>query len=102
MLKALFWCFTIVGLMGPVFLAALTWNSATALPEMDKEPRPATANAFTLIHTWEIRLWPLSMGYYPHVWAAAMILLGSVLVVLGIFSILHVPKIVPIHPPSPS
>jgi hypothetical protein len=91
-LKTIFWCITLAGLTAPVFLASLTWGWVSVRREFAREAGPSTASSFSLIHEWSIQLGPLSMRYFPHVWAAVAIIAGSVLVVFGVLWILHVPK----------
>jgi hypothetical protein len=93
-LKTLFWGFTLAGLAAPNFLAFLAWQWSIGQSNLEAAGRPPTPDQFTLIHTWQIqlRLGPLSIRYFPHIWAAVLIVIGSAFVICGMLWILQVPK----------
>jgi hypothetical protein len=93
-LKAVIWCLTIIGLTPAMVLAvaalAFGWLSS---PSIAIPPEEASGTRLVLRSSTWFQIGPIRIDdWHPRVWAAAIIAVGIVLIMLALFALLHVPR----------
>jgi len=94
-IKVIAWCLLMAGLAFPLYLSLATlgvWVIARQEAKQGIQGPPKEENALIWDKEWTVWIGPYSVPWNPQPWAAFLVAIGSLLVILGMTGMLHIQK----------
>jgi len=94
--KTVIWVLLAVGMLPAIYVVLVTFYVLTLEPYVTEGlPQPSAELAKTESHGFTqhalVKVGPLEVKFFPRFWAAGMAVTGAVLLIGGVFILLHVP-----------